>query len=936
VLALDALPPPLRDAAAAAYQELVERFAAGDRQRLDAALRADPTLALQFARAIACSEFLCDVAGKQPDWFVEFVARAHFRAAPAQTLVDDPEQNIADEAALKQHLRLLRNRRMAHFVCRQVLGLADFEETVASVTRLAEQCIDFALARLYAWACAKDGVPIGGDSGRAQQLVVVALGKLGARELNLSSDVDLVFAYPEAGSTDTGKRTNQQFFVRLGQRLVQVLDDLTEDGFVFRVDMRLRPYGDSGALVLHFDAMGRYFEEQGRDWERYAWIRARPCAGDRTAGAQLIEELRPFVFRRYLDFGAVQALREMKSRIDNERSREAMADDVKLGPGGIREVEFVAQMLQLIWAGRDARLKVTRVQATLAALAAAGLMDDGQAAELATAYVFLRDTEHCLQAMRDEQTQRLPRRTADKVRLALMMGFDDDDAFRAVLDMHRGRVGRAFEAVIGDERPVLGAGTDAFEQLWQTEDVAVPAGQLAAKGFGAVDTVQALLVRLRTLRDRPWVSGEGRKRFDGLMPRLLAAMSGTRAAVTLERIVPLLEAVMRRSAYFVLLLENPSALELLVAMCGESRWIAAELAAHPMLLDEFLDPALLYTVPDRQQLEADLARRLHGVDDPEQQIEILRGFKESHEFRVAACELRDILPLMNVSDYLTFLAEVILAAALDLAWQQTAKDDPALEGRRPFAIIGFGKLGGLELGPGSDLDIVFLHDLGDEHGRFLHRMVRKLLHILTARTRAGALYDVDTRLRPSGRRGTMVSSLAAFAQYQKGEAWVWEHQALVRARPVAGDPAVAQAFNDIRRRIICQRRDRAALKAQVVDMRRRIEETAAGAVDLKREPGGIVDIEFMVQYLALAWAVDYPSLADWTDNIRIIDTAAAVGLLEREVAQGLKDAYLALRAERHRTALDIPDDERARSVLERYRVLVRAEWERLLAPASPS
>jgi len=930
------LPAPLRAATEEMWRQSSAGFSREAEARLRDTLSRESGLRAALTRAMSLSPFLAAVAQRQGDWFVHFVTSRQFESVPPTDMLGDAIAGCDDIDALKASLRRIRYRAMAHIVWRQVTGLASFDETVASVTRLAEQCIDAALDRLYVWACAKEGTPIGADSNEPQRLVVIALGKLGARELNLSSDVDLVFTYAEAGTTDSGRRLNQQFFVRLGQRLVQVLDDTTEDGFVFRVDMRLRPYGEAGALVLHFDAMARYFEEQGRDWERYAWIRARPCAGDRRAGAQLIEELTPFVFRRYLDFGAVQALRDMKARIDAERSRERMAGDVKLGPGGIREVEFVVQMLQIIWAGRDSRLKVTRVIAALRALRDAGLMAASQADDLATAYEFLRDTEHCIQALRDEQTQHLPEDETDRLRLASMMGFDDFAAFVAVLDLHRGRVARAFDAVLGEDNAREGAERDPFHALWRSDDTETVAQTLANAGFGMMSEVATLLTRLRTLRDRPWVSGEGRARFDRLMPRLLTVLSESgRAAIALPRIVPLLESVMRRSAYFALLLENPQALDLLVWMCAESRWLATELARHPMLLDELLDSSLLYTVPDKRQLENDLARRLEGTHDLESQIDILRGFKESHEFRVAACELRDILPLMNVSDYLTYLAEVILAAALDIAWRETAKDDPQLGTSRPFAVIGFGKLGGLELGPGSDLDIVFIHDLGDEHSRFLHRMVRRLLHILTAHTHAGALYDVDTRLRPSGRRGTMVSSLAAFELYQESDAWVWEHQALVRARPVAGDARIAATFNAIRRRIIERTRDREALKQQIVDMRRRIAETAEGAVDLKREPGGIVDIEFMVQYLALAWAAQYPALADWTDNVRILETAARVGLLDDDVAQGLKDAYLALRAERHRTALDLPDDERAAQVLERYREFVRTQWRVMLESGLP-
>jgi glutamate-ammonia-ligase adenylyltransferase len=934
VLTLSRLPAALREPAAQAWSHLAERLEADARLRIERAC-ADEALAFDLARVLATSEFVVTVAAAQGDWFSKFIETRSGAVSPPADFVGDALAGVDDVDDLKRALRALRARAMVHVVWREVLGLADFDETVASMTRLAEQCIGAALDRLHAAAVAREGEPTGEESGAAQRLVVLSLGKLGAMELNLSSDVDLVFAYPEAGTTHSAGggdgRTNQQFFVRLAQRLVQVLDDLTADGFVFRVDMRLRPYGESGALVLPFEAMEIYFQDQGRDWERYAWIRARPCAGDRDAGARLVRQLRPFVFRRYLDFGAVQALREMKARIDGERARESVRDDVKLGPGGIREVEFVAQMLQLIWAGREPTLLGTRMCATLRALAGLGHLETAQARELEEAYVFLRNVEHRIQALRDEQTQLLPASEVDRARVATSLGFADWEAFRAVLDLHRTRVARAFDSVIGGSAATGDSDSERFTGVWTMPDAHAVAAALAADGFGEVATVLHEVERLRGTRDRPWVGGEGRQRFDTLMPKLLNALAAQpEPGETLVRLTPLLEAVMRRSSYFALLLENPAALRRLVELCSESRFLAGELARHPMLLDELLDEALLYTVADRGVLEADLARRLAGVEEFERQIEVLRQFKESHQFRVAVCELRGILPLMKISDYLTFLAEVILAAALDIAWRSTAADDANVPAQGPFVVVGYGKLGGLELGPGSDLDLVFLHDLPEGNERFLQRMVRRLLHILTTRTQAGALYEVDTRLRPSGRRGTMVSSLAGFERYQREDAWVWEHQALVRARVVAGDPRLGADFERVRREVICLPREAAELRAEIVDMRRRIEKTAAGEVDLKREPGGIVDIEFMVQYLALAHAATHPALADWTDNVRILETLAREGLLAEDVAAGLKDAYLALRAESHRTALDRPDDARAREVLERYRSFVRAQWQQIL------
>ncbi len=937
LLKTDRLPDLLADIAASNWARVVEAADGcgdtGAAERLEAFVREQDTADL--AKVLACSPFVADLAAAQPDWFGAFLEERAF-ATPLDperlaVAVDASLVGIGDIEAMKPALRVVRNRLMATMIWRDATGLADLAETTATMSTMADLILDRSLALLYQCAVASRGAPIGEGSGEPQQLVVIALGKLGAEELNLSSDIDLVFAYPEDGETAAG-RTSRQFFTSLGQQLIQALDAVTADGFVFRVDMRLRPFGDSGPLVASFSSMERYFEEHGRDWERYAWIRARVAAGDRRAGAELIETLQPFVFRRYLDFGAIDALRDMKHRILTERSKTRVANDVKLGPGGIREVEFIAQMLQLIWAGRHLALRERRIGATYQALVDLGLMDADTGNALFAAYEFLRNVEHKLQGMRDQQTQKLPTDEVDRARLIAMMGFADGATFETTLRERRTRVSDEFTGLI--ESSEGGRGGDRWRELWSEDDPELLDSRLHSAGFRDVAMVGRELQRLRAARDRPSVGNEGSARLDKLMPLFLAAAVETsRPDLAVARVVPLFESILRRSAYFMLLLENPQALQELVHICASSRWLSDELALHPALLDELLDPNLLYTVADKPTLRAALKERLHWVadDDFEAQLDVLRNFKESHSFRVAACELKGILPLMNVSDYLTFLAEVILEQALDIAWSTTDGTPPQAEVGRPFIIVGYGKLGGIELGPSSDLDLVFIHKLGDEHIRFLHRMVRRLMQVLTTRTHAGSLYEVDMRLRPSGHAGTLVSSLEAFEKYQTGQAWTWEHQALVRARVVAGDGALAADFDAMRRRILCQPRERDKLKADVLEMRRRIEGAASGDADLKRPAGGIVDIEFMVQYLVVGWAQDYPELCSVTDNIRILETAAGLRLIDEEQAHTLKDAYLALRAERHRTALDIADDQRAQEVRSRYREQIRTIWDALFA-----
>jgi glutamate-ammonia-ligase adenylyltransferase len=938
---VEGLPDELADVGRVRLQQLLESLSVEQRAELGKHVE-EPVLANQLLAVLACSDYVAGVANLQPDWLLGFVANRRFEepftAPTLDALIETHLEAASDMDGLMRGLRRVRSAAQVHIIWRDFV-VGDYHETVAATTLLADALIDFSLGRLHGWLVEEWGEPVADDGVTAQRMVVFALGKLGADELNLSSDVDLLFAYPDAGvlldsqrnSERASKKTNQAFFLRLAQRLVQALDNVTADGFAFRVDMRLRPYGDSGALVMNFAALERYYEEQGRGWERYALIRARVCAGDRLAGAQLLDALRPFVYRRYLDFGAVDSLREMKQRVDRERSAAKLRDNIKLGPGGIRDVEFVVQMLQLIWGGRHPELGIGRTLDALGALATLQLIPRQVQRNLRDGYVFLRDTEHKLQGFHDTQTQLLPNSARDQARLAWLMGFARFDAFLDCLNGHRERIAQAFREMIPDSG--MPEDTSTWRKLWEaTEQNLVP--QLTALGMDAPEDQQlvvAAIHRLREAQARGAVAQEGRDRLDALLPMLLEqAFAGTTPSRSLNRVVPLLEAVLRRSAYLVLLGENPDALALLLEICARSRWMASELVRHPALLDDLLDPRGLFELPDRATLARELRTRLGHARDAEEAQETLSSFKESHSFRCAACQLRGSLSLMNVSDYLTFLAEVVLESALDLAWKMTAAQQGEPQGgQRPFIIVGYGKLGGLELGPDSDLDLVFVHGLDAAQSGFLHRLVRRLMTLLTAHTHSGAMYEIDMRLRPEGRSGLMISSLASFEQYQLQDAWVWEQQALVRARPVAGDAELAERFVGLRRSLLCQPRERAELRVAIADMRRRIAQAGADDADLKRGVGGIVDIEFMVQYLVLAYASEHAELCEFTDNVRILEAAARVGVLSDTQSGLLTEAYLALRAERHRTALDIVDDERAREVLDRHRDGVRGIWNQL-------
>jgi glutamate-ammonia-ligase adenylyltransferase len=854
--------------------------------------------------------------------------------------------DCADEDELGRRLRRFRNRQQVRIVWRDLTRQADLGETCRDLSDLADACIDGAYDWLYPRHCEQFGTPIGRRSGQAQHLVILGMGKLGAHELNLSSDIDLIFGYPEGGETEGVKRSldNQEFFIRLGQRLIKALDAITVDGFVFRVDMRLRPYGSAGALVLSFNALEQYYQDQGRDWERYAMIKARVVGGDQAAGKQLLEMLRPFVYRRYLDFSAIEALRAMKQLIQQEVRRKGMSDNVKLGSGGIREVEFIAQAFQLIHGGRDLSLQQRPLLKVLATLECQGYLPAPIIAEMQEGYEFLRYTEHALQAITDRQTQMLPDSDLDRERVACIMGCESWAQFQERLAYWRGRIEWHFRQVIADpdedeqgevESCIGGEWLPLWEEALEPE---MAERQLAEAGF---TEPAAALKRLTDLKNGSQVRTMqrlGRERLDAFIPRLLAqAVEHDNPDLVLERVLPLVEAVARRSAYLVLLTENPSALQRLMSLCAASPWIAEQITRFPLLLDELLNEGRLFKPPLAPELAAELRERLTRIpeDDLEQQMEALRHFKLAHGLRVAASEIAGTLPLMKVSDYLTWLAEAILEQVLALAWRQTVakygtprRADGSLCDP-DFIIVGYGKVGGLEFGHGSDLDLVFIHD-GDSQAetdgakpidgaQFFARLGQRIIHLLTTQTTSGQLYEVDMRLRPSGASGLLVSSLAAFQRYQESEAWTWEHQALVRARVLVGSARVGAAFEQVRATILERERDLDGLRAEVSEMRAKMRdnlgsrETAAGTAenafeaaspfDLKQDAGGIVDIEFMVQYAALAWSRQHPELHRYTDNIRILDGLRDVGLMPAAEVELLQEAYKAYRSAAHRQAL---------------------------------
>ena len=947
---LAALPATLKPLAERAEQNFRTAIAAFSPEQIASFDSWSDERHADFFRVTAGSDFVAEQVQRDPAFLLELAATGELErvlqpgemGAQLEALLAD----CADEDELGRRLRRFRRRQQVRIIWRDLSRRSDLAGTCRDLSDLADACIDQSLAWLYQRHCQQFGVPIGNRSGLPQKMIVLGMGKLGAGELNLSSDIDLIFGYPEGGETQGAKRAldNQEFFTRLGQKLIKSLDAITVEGFAFRVDMRLRPYGSSGPLVHSFAALEQYYQDQGRDWERYAMIKARVVGGDQEAGQRLLELLRPFVYRRYLDFSAIEALRTMKQLIQQEVRRKGMSENIKLGAGGIREVEFIAQAFQLIHGGRDLSLQQRPLLRVLAILEGQGNQPPQVVAELREGYEFLRYAEHALQAIADRQTQMLPEDELERIRVAFIMGFANWSAFHQATNQWRDRIDWHFRQVIADPDEDEDGQVDTtiggeWIPLWEEAvDEESACRQFADAGFAEPAQAWKRLTDLRHGTQVRAMQRLGRERLDAFMPRLLNMIAERGPAdVLLERVLPLIEAVARRSAYLVLLTENPGALERLLTLCAASPMVAEQIARFPILLDELLNEGRLFRPPQAAELGAELRERLMRIpeDDLEQQMETLRHFKLAHALRVVASEIAGTLPLMKVSDYLTWLAEAILEQVLSLTWDQLVQRHgrPTRVDGTPcdpdFIIIGYGKSGGLELGHGSDLDLVFIHD-GDpqsetdgakpiDGAQFYTRLGQKIIHFLTAQTPSGMLYEVDMRLRPSGASGLLVSSLRAFEAYQLGEAWTWEHQALVRARVLAGCQRVARAFEAIRAKVLGQQRDLPELRKEVSEMRAKMRDNlgtpstvagtapnafeAAAPFDLKQDAGGIVDIEFMVQYAALAWSWQHPELVEFTDNIRILEALERVGLMSGEDVLMLQDAYKAYRAAAHRLSL---------------------------------
>ena len=902
----------------------------------------DDVLKTEVSRIVGLSPFFGELLEQTPDYLATLCSCDD---ALSQAELNDRYRRFFSVGAedVRSALRLLRRREMIRIIFRDLTRKADLFQTTAELSQLADFCVQTALDDCYQAAVRRYGPPLSPD-GIPEQLIVLGMGKLGAYELNLSSDIDLIFFYTHQGTLrfeQNGRDQTisfQEFFIRLARQLISHLDDAGSIDNVFRVDMRLRPYGDSGPLVVHRAAMEKYYLEQGRDWERYAFIKARAIAGDLEGGRDFLSWLRPFVYRRHQDYSAVQSLREMKGLITRQIELNEMSHDLKLGPGGIREIEFIAQAHQLIWGGKHPELQKPELIQVLESLVEKEFLPVEEVSVLKEAYIFLRNSEHAIQAEFDRQTHLLPGDEVSQRRLADAMGYDDYGRYLIALEAHRTKVSRLFAQLVSTK------GTSPHQDI---EEVWVNRWK-----FPADQNVEELRLEVRKLQLDDGVIAC----LDELMPRLLMLIGESAAPeIAMTRMLPIVRSVLRRSTYLVFLDENPDALLKAVQLVTLSPWIAGQLEAYPILLYELTDRALREVAVAKLELEGKLREVMRIVDagDLESQMDTLRQFKLSATVKIAAMELLDKLSIMQASDGLTALAETILETSLDIAWGylENRHGRPTDESGNPMharlAIIAYGKAGGLELAYGSDLDLVFLcpsYIQGKTDGRsiinnnvFYVRFGQRIIHILTSFTRFGILYSADMRLRPQGSKGPLVATIGAFERYQESEAWTWEHQALIRARFVAGDVALGEAFNTVRRNLIEQERDLDQLLQDVCSMRQRMRDHLGapiagppengseilGKFDLKHDTGAIVDIEFMVQYGVLASASRHGGLGSWTDVMRLLDELESVGLMTESEVEALQRAYLAFRAAVHHGWLGLDTDfER----LQRYREEVHRIW----------
>lgn len=944
------LPSLLKDKGEASWQQVCYRH----EQFSALPLSQQQQLKWQFS----ISDFIRDIAQLQAKDILELCKNT---APPLQQLADAQNDftqsfaNIVNQNQLHKHVRQFRNSQMARIAWFDFLSQIDIDEALAAISKTADEIIKQTTAWLYNELCQGSGTPCNSEQ-QAQPFFILGMGKLGGEELNFSSDIDLIFCYPDAGETQGGRRSlsNQEFFTRLGQRLITALNQQTADGFAYRVDMRLRPYGDSGPLVMNFNMLENYYEEQGRDWERYAMLKARVITPDPWSQHPDLKYLksliRPFVYRRYIDFSAIESLRKMKRLIAQENRRKGLYNNIKLGEGGIREVEFIVQAFQLIRGGREPELRTRSTREALKRLSAAGELAQPEIEDLTQGYYFLRKTEHVLQQIADKQTQTLPDDELGQARLICAMGFSSWSDFTETLTQHTQTIHSIFVDIVRDESD---DDEDISFDYWIGQLDGTSAINQLKHDYPKLDgeAFWQQICECHEHINKRAVGPRGNEIMSKLMPRLIElCLQSEEPIESMSRIRELINAICTRTAYLELLYENQETCQQLLTFLQASPWIAQQLNKQAFLLDELLDPRQLYRDLDASQYKADLRERLLRIDaqDLESAMDTLRQFKHAYQLRIAAADIMGFLPLMKVSDHLTWLAEAIVEQVVNLAWHQMTQKygrPENLSGSdKGFAVLAYGKMGGLEFGYGSDLDLVFVHNQdSNSHTtgeksigitQFYIRLAQRIMHLFSTQTQAGILYELDLRLRPSGNSGLLVAPVQGFIDYQENTAWTWEHQALVRCRAVVGDEDFCQTLQKIRQDILQKSRDKKALLEDVVKMREKmyshLNQGDEKCFDLKQDRGGITDIEFITQYLVLLHSHEHVELTQYSDNIRILGEAAKVSVISNEEAEQLIEAYKLMRNQTHKLALaqkkvisDIAPFEQSRNHVIRI-------WQRIL------
>ncbi|QLB21346.1 bifunctional glutamine synthetase adenylyltransferase/deadenyltransferase [Vespertiliibacter pulmonis] len=924
-----------------------------------------------LVNAIALSDFVAKQLYKQPEllqkWLIQLpnIEDCQFYLERLQAVIYHKNLPIETEVQLQQTLRQFRHTEMVILSFLQSNRLATPKQIFERLSDLAEALVLTARDWLFHQLCREYGTPVN-SSGEVQELLILGMGKLGGRELNFSSDIDLIFTYPDAGETQGGRKTieNSKFFTRLGQRLIRVLDEITLDGQVYRIDMRLRPFGESGALVLSFSAMEDYYQEQGRDWERYAMIKAKILGEDEQNPNHryLKSLLRPFIYRRYLDFSAIQSLREMKQKISREVRRQRLEDNIKLGAGGIREIEFIVQAFQLMRGGRDKILQQRSLLAVLPQLVSLNLLTQTDVSQLRNAYLFLRHTENILQAIDDQQTQTLPNieNENDRLRICIAFGCQRWSQFTSLFEKHRQNVSRIFNALIGgdeteykeNEQPIqLAMWSDILHHQISLVELNKCLADYSIDNQDIPTIFNHFSATFQGWLQRP-IGVRGRAVLQKLLPIIVDRLFKHQDyLLLLPRILNIMDKIITRTTYLELLFEKEQILPKLFTLCSQSIMIAEQIARYPMLLDELLLSQSLTEITALDQYSTVLREYLLRVpeNDEEALLDALRQFKQSQLLRISAVDILGSLPIMKISDHLTALAEAVIGEVVNIAWKQLSNRFGSPEhlewGEQDFVVIGYGKLGGIELGYNSDLDLVFLHNapensvtLGGKKSisshQFYLKLAQKINSIFNVNTSAGVLYEIDMRLRPSGEAGLLVSTFNAYEQYQHNEAWTWESQALVRARAVYGTPLLCEKFEQIRREVLTTPRSSGQLANEICQMRKKmyqhLSQTKKGAFHLKQDCGGITDIEFIAQFLVLNNAHQQLEMAVWSDNVRIFDSAMESCLLCKDDGELLKQCYIQLRTKIHQLnllnqELIVSDDE---FVAERE--IVKTLWHKII------